>query len=485
MKVRTVIIVLCLVLVSSVIMLDVDAGGSRVTPSAPNSVAAEPNNNMIRITWDFPTGYTGDDLLGFTVKRGRDSGSVNSIVANLGPYVISFPDVALTNGITYFYTVSAINDEGSGTPSDPVSAISRGPSSKPKNFTATYGSNYIHLTWESPADPNGSPVSGYSVFKGYKENNISIRNDVEMDLEFIDSGLINGKTYYYQVLAITDHGDGTKSEKMILSPKTTPSAPFNITLRSGDEKVHITWNHFSLRVVMLESMSRRKQRDLAEKERMELLDMGDLMFQRKKYLKALKYYDDVIQLDPRYKTGYLKKGDSLREMKRLREALFVYNKAIEIDPDFALAIENKGMVLMMMKKYDRAIECFVRSLSSNPHNKETWYMNGLAKLRTGHPAEAIDSFDHALHLDPHYKIAWKSKGDALMENDELNEALLVLKKALDLDPDYMKCKESLKILRERIVDLRNSKDTDIIPDIEDYEEYEDPTEEEFEELEEV
>ena len=60
----------------------------------------------------------------------------------------------------------------------------------------------------------------------------------------------------------------------------------------------------------------------------------------------MKYYKDVISLDPGYKTGYLKKGDALKALKRLREALFAYNKAIELDPDFAIAIENKGMVLM-------------------------------------------------------------------------------------------------------------------------------------------
>lgn len=236
------------------------------------------------------------------------------------------------------------------------------------------------------------------------------------------------------------------------------------------ESINYQSSHECPGVEIVGEMSKRKQRDLMEKERMELTDMGDLMFQRKRYLKALKYYNDVISLDPGYKTGHLKKGDALKELKRLREALFSYNKAIEIDPDFALAIENKGLVLMMMRKYENAMDCFIKSLKSNPHNKETWYLNGLAHLRTGSLDEAIDSFEHSLHLDPRYKSAWKSKGDALMERGDLKEALIAMKKAMEIDPKYEKCKESLKILKERILALKEGRE-DKIEDITDYEEY--------------
>lgn len=243
MRLKITLMVLSLVLLSCASVINTVAEDTRATPPAPNSVSAEPMNNKISISWDYPNGYDGNTLVGFTLRRGLSSGSVDTVVANdLGPFVLFYVDSSLNNGMTYFYTVTAINDDGAGVASEPVSATPRGPSSKPTNFSATYGSNFVRLTWDAPEDPNGSPVSGYILYKGLFENNITIRNDVDMDMEFMDQGLINGKTYYYQVLAVTDYGEGSRSVKLAVAPRTTPSAPFNITLTPGDDQVHISWN---------------------------------------------------------------------------------------------------------------------------------------------------------------------------------------------------------------------------------------------------
>lgn len=58
----------------------------------------------------------------------------------------------------------------------------------------------------------------------------------------VQSGLLNGTTYYFRVSAITAGGTGAATAPIAVTPFTTPSAPTNLTPAPGDGQVVLSWN---------------------------------------------------------------------------------------------------------------------------------------------------------------------------------------------------------------------------------------------------
>ncbi len=77
------------------------------------------------------------------------------------------------------------------------------------------------------------------------------------------------------------------------------------------------------------------------KERNDLIDSGDRIMTKKNYLKALSCFEEVTDLDPTYRTGWLRKGDALRSLRRFKESINAYDHALVLDPEMALALERK------------------------------------------------------------------------------------------------------------------------------------------------
>ncbi len=237
-----VIIACILILLTTAIIPAVSTPSRELLPPPPENVTVTPQDQMIKLDWDFPLGFTGNDLVGFSVLKGPDPGSVTNIIASLGPFVQTYTDVSVVNGQTYYYSIKSINDTGSSDPTTPISAIPRGPAFAPRNFTSSYESETIHLNWKAPSDVNGSPITFYSVFKGMDDDHIDIRTNVSMDTTFTDHGLMNGVAYYYQVCAVTAAGDGKKTNVKMITPRTVPTAPYNLTSQKGDSEVILRWN---------------------------------------------------------------------------------------------------------------------------------------------------------------------------------------------------------------------------------------------------
>lgn len=66
----------------------------------------------------------------------------------------------------YYVRISAVNPDGEGVKSDPVSftTVSGAPKDSPKDVVPTVAEdNTVNLTWSGPSDPNG-PIQSYTVY---------------------------------------------------------------------------------------------------------------------------------------------------------------------------------------------------------------------------------------------------------------------------------------------------------------------------------
>ncbi len=91
------------------------------TPSAPRDLVASPGYREVHLSWKAPSDSGTSPISGYRVYRGASSGT-GSLVASLGPSVIEYIDGGLSNGQTYYYTVTALNSVGEGDRSGEASA---------------------------------------------------------------------------------------------------------------------------------------------------------------------------------------------------------------------------------------------------------------------------------------------------------------------------------------------------------------------------
>jgi hypothetical protein len=116
-------------------------------PAAPaNFTATTPSNALVKLSWSASSGATG-----YNLKRATTNGGPYSILA---PDLTStnFNDANVTNGVTYFYVVSALGSGGESANSVQVSATPA-PSLSPVNLLVQNSSGQLTVSW--PADHTG------------------------------------------------------------------------------------------------------------------------------------------------------------------------------------------------------------------------------------------------------------------------------------------------------------------------------------------
>jgi len=120
-------------------------------PSAP-SLSASAGNLQVSLSWTTPSDG-GSPITGYRLYRGTTSGSL-SLYASLG-VTTSYTDTSVTNGVTYYYQVSAVNAVGEGPRSNQVSATPSCPGPSNNCFgspISATGSPYSNTQSTSGAD---------------------------------------------------------------------------------------------------------------------------------------------------------------------------------------------------------------------------------------------------------------------------------------------------------------------------------------------
>jgi predicted phage tail protein len=131
-------------------------------PSAPTNIAATPGILNVTLSWDSPSDNGGSALTGYNIYRSSTNGSGYSLLTSLSSLTLTYTDVTVSNGETYYYVVRAVNEIGESQNSDEVSAVpindvtSTTTSISTSTTTKTSSSSSSVSTTESQ-DPPASP----------------------------------------------------------------------------------------------------------------------------------------------------------------------------------------------------------------------------------------------------------------------------------------------------------------------------------------
>src|SRR5437762_5394799 len=217
-------------------------------PSAPQNLAATGGNAQVTLTWQAPASDGGSPITNYKIYRGL-APTTETLLTTVGN-VLTYTDSAVTNGVTYYYQVSAVNSPGEGAKSNEASSTPNAPPppptppSTPTNFVATGGNAQVTLTWQAPASNGGSPITNYKIYRGGAPSSETLLTTVGAVTSYTDTAVTNGVTYYYQVSAVNNVGEGPKSNEASATPTapaTPPGAPQGLGATAGDATVTLTW----------------------------------------------------------------------------------------------------------------------------------------------------------------------------------------------------------------------------------------------------
>ncbi len=189
------------------------ANGSRGVQIVKVTVMPTPPSNLklvvkdsrtIELTWS----DNSNNETGFKIFRN------GVLIATVGANVTKYTDTGLIPGATYTYEVRATNNIGDSLPATATATTEGEPPSAPTNLMAvSVGSKSIKLTWSD----NSNNETGFKIFR----DNELVATVPANTTSYVDTGLVKGKTYYYEVRATNEKGDSdpVSTEAMPVDPK--------------------------------------------------------------------------------------------------------------------------------------------------------------------------------------------------------------------------------------------------------------------------
>ena len=208
-------------------------------PGSPTAVDATVSGSKVTVTWIAPDTDGGDSLTGYKVVS---SPGAQEVVSSQDSLRASYE--TLEKGVSYTFTVVAINSVGDSSPSRPSgSVLVKGVPDAPSNVIATASDGSVDLTWDKPASDGGSSVNDYKIIvtSGRAEVKVETSRSTTASI----SGLTNGTAYSFTVKATNSVGDSPESRASSSVTPTArlakPGSPTGVAATPGDGKVTVVW----------------------------------------------------------------------------------------------------------------------------------------------------------------------------------------------------------------------------------------------------
>jgi hypothetical protein len=179
-------------------------------PAASSVLTATPGDGQAVLNWTAGAGATS-----FAVGRSLVSGGPYTTVGT--PTATSFKDTGLTNGTPYYYVVYSVNPVATSAASNQAEAI---PIAAPTGLTAVPTDKQVALFWTPSL---GATSYNVNIFTQSACAGTPTQASSQTP-RYSDTGLTNGTTYYYDVIAVNLTGTSAPSACVSATPSASSAS---------------------------------------------------------------------------------------------------------------------------------------------------------------------------------------------------------------------------------------------------------------------
>lgn len=179
--------------------------------------------------------------------------------------------------------------------------------------------------------------------------------------------------------------------------------------------------------------------------------LGNLLLDQDRISEALGHYERAVRLDPDLAAAHDNLGVTLVRLGRPSEAVPHFERAVAYKDEAAEAYSNWGVALMALGNVREAIERYRLAVAADSLNASAESNWGSALARVNALEDAIPHFRNATRIQPRLAQAHANLGAVLARLGRWNEAADELGLALILDPSDADTRESLRLVRQELV----------------------------------
>jgi hypothetical protein len=213
--------------------------------AAPAIESVTPGSRELTLSWALPTSDGGSPITDYVVQYRLASPSIWTTLVRSPSPERSATVTGLANGNAYLFRVAAITAAGPGNWS-PVSAPATPvglPSSAGVVRTAP-GDGSVRLFWMEAWNA-GAPITNYTIDYSLDTSDpagwVRIERPASTALSAEVSGLANGVSHVFRVMAVNAIGAGEPSYSAPTMPNILPGAPGSVAATAANRSATLTW----------------------------------------------------------------------------------------------------------------------------------------------------------------------------------------------------------------------------------------------------
>jgi len=118
--------------------------------------------------------------------------------------------------------------------------------SVPQNLQPTASNSQVALSWSTPSNNGGSPITNYNVYRGTSSGTDTLLTSAGNVTSYTDTTVTNGQQYFYKVTAVNSVGESSQSNEASATPTapaTAPSAPTGLAATAtSSSQINLSWS---------------------------------------------------------------------------------------------------------------------------------------------------------------------------------------------------------------------------------------------------